>query len=80
MTCTHSVVYYQSALWWQVSARDHGDALSFKHPPTVFVSDIAGRVARHVNNRTNQRFFQPYDGRLCANTPEHIQAAAEKTT
>ncbi|KAK9977101.1 hypothetical protein ABG768_018922 [Culter alburnus] len=79
MTCTHSVVYYQSTLWWQESACDHGDALlSFKHPPTVFVSDIAGRVARHVNNRTNQRFFQPYDGRLCANTPEHIQAAAEK--
>ncbi|XP_073685728.1 uncharacterized protein [Garra rufa] len=79
MTCTHSVVYYQSALWWQESARDHGDALlSFKHPPTVYVSDIAGRVARHVNNRTNQRFFQPYDGRLCANTAEHIQAAVEK--
>ncbi|XP_058607047.1 uncharacterized protein LOC131524190 isoform X3 [Onychostoma macrolepis] len=79
MTCTHSVVYYQSALWWQESARDHGDALlSFKHPPTVFVSDIAGRVARHVNNRTNQCFFQPYDGRLCANTTEHIQGAAEK--
>ncbi|KAL1277206.1 hypothetical protein QQF64_023879 [Cirrhinus molitorella] len=79
MTCTHSVVYYQSALWWQESARDHGDALlSFKHPPTVYVSDIAGRVARHVNNRTNQRFFQPHDGRLCSDTAEHIQAAVEK--
>lgn len=79
MSCPHSVVYYQSALWWQESARDHGDALlSFKHPPTVYVSDIAGRVARHVNNRTNQRFFQPYDGRLCENTAAHIQAAVEK--
>ncbi|XP_049329319.1 uncharacterized protein LOC103022952 [Astyanax mexicanus] len=80
MTCIHSVVYYQSALWWQESARDHGDALlSFKHPPTVYVSDIAGRVARHVNNRTNQQFFQPHDGRLCANTEENIQAALEKS-
>ncbi|XP_076839097.1 uncharacterized protein LOC143484316 [Brachyhypopomus gauderio] len=80
MTCVHSVVYYQSALWWQESARDHGDALlSFKHPPTVYVSDIAGRVARHVNNRTNQQFFQPHDGRLCANTDENIQAALEKS-
>ncbi|XP_073672001.1 uncharacterized protein [Paramisgurnus dabryanus] len=79
MSCPHSVVYYQSALWWQESARDHGDALlSFKHPPTVYVSDIAGRVARHVNNRTIQRFFQPYDGRLCENTTAHIQAAVEK--
>ncbi|XP_067227090.1 uncharacterized protein [Chanodichthys erythropterus] len=77
--CPHSVVYYQSPLWWQESARDHGDALlSFKFPPTVFISDIAGRVARHVNNRTHQKFFQPYDGRLCAPTAENISAALEK--
>lgn len=73
------MVYYQSPLWWQESARDHGDALlSFKFPPTVFISDIAGRVARHVNNRTHQKFFQPYDGRLCAPTAENISAALEK--
>lgn len=36
------VVYYTSPLWWQESARDHGDALlSFKHPPTVYISAIA---------------------------------------
>ncbi|KAA0721253.1 hypothetical protein E1301_Tti018150s11, partial [Triplophysa tibetana] len=40
--CTHGVVYYHSPLWWQESARDHGYALlSFKYPPTVFISDIA---------------------------------------
>ncbi|XP_077096041.1 uncharacterized protein LOC143747262 [Siphateles boraxobius] len=77
--CTHGVVYYQSPLWWQESARDHGDGLlSFKYPPTVFISDIAGRVARHVNNRTRQKFFQPHDGRLCAPTSENISAALEK--
>ncbi|KAL6489204.1 hypothetical protein MHYP_G00029450 [Metynnis hypsauchen] len=49
MGCIHSVVYYESALWWQESARDHGDALlSFRHPPTVYISDITGHVARHL--------------------------------
>lgn len=58
LTCPHSVVYYHSPLWWQESARDHGDALlSFRQPPTVYISDIAGRVARHVNECTSQRFF-----------------------
>jgi len=77
--CTLGVVYYQSPLWWQESARDHGDRLlSFKYPPTVFISDIAGRVARHLNNRTHQKFFQPHDGRLCAPTSENISAALEK--
>ncbi|XP_062371647.1 uncharacterized protein LOC134059102 [Sardina pilchardus] len=79
LTCPHAVVYYHSPLWWQESARDHGDALlSFKHPPTFFISDVAGRVARHVNNRTGQQFFRPNDGRLCASTPEYIAAATEK--
>ncbi len=77
MGCTHGVVYYTSPLWWQESARDHGDALlSFKYPPTVYISDIAGRVARHVNNRTQQRFFQPNDGRICAPTDTNISLAA----
>lgn len=73
MGCTHGVVYYASPLWWQESARDHGDALlSFKHPPTVYICDIAGRVARHVNNRTHQQFFQPHDGRVCEPTEANI--------
>lgn len=76
--CTHGVVFYASPLWWQESARDHGDALlSFKYPPTVYISDIAGRVARHVNNRTQQRFFQPNDGRVCAPTGDNITLAAQ---
>ncbi len=50
--------------------------LSFKYPPTVYISDIAGRVARHVNNRTQQRFFQPNDGRICAPTDTNISLAA----
>lgn len=79
MGCCISHVYYHTPLWWQESARDHGDALlSFKHPPTIFISDIAGRVARHVNNRTGQRFFIPHDGRLCESTPGYITAAKEK--
>lgn len=44
----------------------------------VFVSDIAGHVARHVNNRTHRRFFQPHDGGLCSPTAENIPAALEK--
>lgn len=79
--CTHGVVYYQSPLWWRESARNHGDALLyFKSPPSVFISDIAGRVARHVNDRTHQMFFQPHDGGLCAPTAENIPAALEKKT
>ncbi|ROL42300.1 hypothetical protein DPX16_8179 [Anabarilius grahami] len=77
MGCTHGVVYYASPLWWQESARDHGDALlSFKHPPTVYICDIAGCVASHVNNRTHQQFFQPHDGRVCEPTEANISLAS----
>lgn len=77
--CMHSVVYYFSPLWWQESARDHADALlSLRVPPTLYISDIAGRVARHTNNRTKQEFFQPSDGRLCDATVENIKMAEQK--
>lgn len=80
MGCSHSVVYYCSPLLWQESARDHADGLlSFAKPPTIYISDIAGRVARHTNNRTKQRFFNPNDGRLCSPTSENIQAAQDKS-
>lgn len=80
MGCTHSVIYYCSPLLWQESARDHADGLlSFAHPPSVYISDVAGRVARHTNNRTEQKFFQPYDGRLCEPSPNNIQLAQQKT-
>lgn len=80
MGCTHSVVYYCSPLLWQESARDHADGLlSFAHPPNIYISDIAGRVARHTNNRTEQRFFYPHDGRLWEASKENIQAAQDKT-
>ncbi|KAK7153546.1 hypothetical protein R3I94_007051 [Phoxinus phoxinus] len=75
MGCTHGVVYYASPLWWQ--EWHYGALLSFKYPPTVYISHIAGRVARHVNNRTQQRFFQPNDGRVCAPTEANISLAAE---
>ncbi|XP_072572025.1 uncharacterized protein [Paramormyrops kingsleyae] len=77
-SCMHSVVYYCSPLWWQESARDHTDGLlSFKIPPTIYISDVAGRVARHTNNRTAQQFFQPNDGRLISATPENISKASQ---
>nr|XP_023671165.1 HMG domain-containing protein 3-like [Paramormyrops kingsleyae] len=77
-SCMHSVVYYCSPLWWQESARDHTDGLlSFKIPPTIYISDVAGRVARHTNNRTAQQFFQPNDGRLSSATPENISKASQ---
>ncbi|XP_076866870.1 uncharacterized protein LOC143518315 [Brachyhypopomus gauderio] len=80
VSCPHSVVYYCSPLWWRESARDHADALlSFQHAPNVYVSDVAGRVARHLNNRTKQDFFQPYDGRLCEPTKDNIEKALKKT-
>lgn len=77
--CPHSVVYCCSPLWWQESARDHVDALlSCKSPPTIYVSDVAGQVARHANNRTRQRFFRPFDGRLCEATEENLDMASKK--
>lgn len=61
------------------SVTDHTDGLlSFKHIPTCNISDVAGQVARHTNNRTKQLFFQPHDGRLCAPTPGNIKLAAKK--
>ncbi|TKS66023.1 hypothetical protein D9C73_000079 [Collichthys lucidus] len=75
-SCIHGVVYYLNLLFWTESARDHTDGLlSFKSFPTCYISDIAGQVARHTNNRTQQLFFQPHDGRLCAPTPDNIKQA-----
>ncbi|RXM94070.1 hypothetical protein EOD39_18402 [Acipenser ruthenus] len=80
MGCMHSVVFYHFPLWQQECARDHSDALlSFKHPPNMYISDIASRVARHTNNHTEQKCFQQHGGRLCAATEENIQSAQEKT-
>ncbi|KAL7882973.1 hypothetical protein SRHO_G00006310 [Serrasalmus rhombeus] len=79
VSCQHSIVYYCSPLW-QESARDHADALlSFQHPPNVYICDVAGRVARHLNNRTEQGFFQPDNGKLCETTEENIEKALKKT-
>uniref|UniRef100_A0A8P4FW34 Ubiquitin-like protease family profile domain-containing protein n=1 Tax=Dicentrarchus labrax TaxID=13489 RepID=A0A8P4FW34_DICLA len=78
-SCVHGVVYYLNFLFWTESARDHTDGLlSFKHFPTCFISDVAGQVARHTNNRTKQLFFQPHDGRLCAPTSDNLKLAAKK--
>lgn len=78
-SCMHGIVYYVNFLYWMESARDHCDGLlSFKRFPTCFISDVAGQVARHTNNRTKQLFFQPHDGRLCAPTQENINKAAQK--
>lgn len=80
MGCTHSVLHHCSPLLWQESARDHADGLlSFQHPPSIYVSDIAGRVARHINNRTEQKFFITHDGRLAEPSEENIIAAQQKT-
>lgn len=78
-SCIHGVVYYINFLFWTESARDHADGLlSFKHFPTCYISDVAGQVARHTNNRTAQMFFQPHDGRLCAPTTDNIKLAGKK--
>lgn len=78
-SCTHGIVYYVNFLFWMESARDHSDGLlSFKYLPTCYISDVAGQVARHTNNRTKQLFFQPNDGRLCAATTENLNKAAQK--
>lgn len=78
-SCTHGVVYYVNFLFWAESARDHVDGLlSFKTFPTVYISDVAGQVARHINNRTQQKYFQPDDGRLCAPSKQNIQSALDK--
>ena len=78
-SCMHGVVYYLNFLFWTESARDHTDGLlSFKNFPTCFISDVAGQVARHTNNRTKQLFFQPHDGRLCAPTSDNLKLAAKK--
>ena len=68
-SCMHGVVYYLNFLFWTESARDHADGLlSFKQFPTCYISDVAGQVARHTNNRTRQLYFKQHDGRLCAPT------------
>ncbi|KAI4796434.1 hypothetical protein KUCAC02_026986 [Chaenocephalus aceratus] len=52
-SCVHGIVYYMNILFWTESARDHTDGLlSFKRFPTCYISDVAGQVARHTNNRT----------------------------
>ncbi|XP_077936579.1 uncharacterized protein LOC144383347 [Gasterosteus aculeatus] len=78
-SCPHGVVYYVNILFWTESARDHTDGLlSFKHFPTCYISDVAGQVARHTNNRTKQQYFQPFDGRLCGTTSNNRKLAADK--
>lgn len=78
--CTHGVVYYVNFLFWTESARDHVDGLlSFSSFPTIYISDVAGQVSRHMNNRTQQKFFQPHDGRLCTPSKTNIDEAKEKT-
>ena len=60
-SCIHGVVYYLNFLFWTESARDHTDGLlSFKQFPTCYISDVAGQVARHTNNRTKQQYFNPH--------------------
>ncbi|KAL7402512.1 hypothetical protein ABVT39_015981 [Epinephelus coioides] len=78
-SCVHGVVYYLNFLFWTESARDHADGLlSFKYLPTCYISDVAGQVARHTNNRTKQLFFKDNDGRLCAPTSDNVQRATKK--
>lgn len=78
-SCHHGVVYYINFLFWTESARDHVDGLlSFHTFPTCFISDVSGQVSRHMNNRTEQAFFQPNDGRLASPTQENIGKAIEK--
>lgn len=52
--------------------------MSLKTPPTIYISDVAGLVARHANNRTRQAFFRPFDGRLCEPTAENVAKASAK--
>lgn len=60
------------------SARDHADGLlSFKHVPTCYISDMAGEVASHTIDRTNQMFFKPHNGRLCAPTTDNLKLATK---
>lgn len=79
LACTHGVVYYVNFLFRAESARDHVDGfLSFNSFPTVYILDVAGQVARHMNNRTQQKFFHRHDGQLCAPSKQNIEAAMEK--
>ncbi|XP_054595991.2 uncharacterized protein [Nothobranchius furzeri] len=78
-SCMHGVVYHVNFLFWMESARDHCDGLlSFKRFPTCYISDVAGQVARHTNNRTNQLFFKLHDGRLCSPTQDNTNKAKTK--
>ena len=56
-------------LFWAESARYHVDD----------ISDVAGQVAWHINNQTQQKYFQPVDGQLCAPLEQNIQVALKKT-
>ena len=77
-SCTHGIVYYLNFMLWKESARDHVDGLlSFNVFPTVYVSDVAGQVSRHMNNRTTQKYFHPHDGRWVENTETNRELAKE---
>lgn len=77
LSCPHGVTYYTTCLLWHESARDHIDAiLAFFRFPTVFICDIAGKVAVHGNNRTNDKLFpKPDVGRLVEPTDANLERA-----
>lgn len=78
-SCPHGVVYYLNFLFWTESAQDHVDGLlSFETFPTCYISDVSGQVARHMNNRTKQLYFQPNEGRLAPPTEDNISKAIQK--
>ena len=49
---------------------------SFKHPPTINVSDIPSRLATFAN-RVEPEFFTPNDGQWFASTEENISLASD---
>lgn len=58
--------------------RDYSDLIrSFKHPPTINVSDIPQRLAQLVN-RIEPGFFNPNDGKPFPSSEENVQLANNK--
>ena len=59
-----------------MSQHDYADILrSFKHIPTINVSDIANMIAKITNRLVAPGTFTPFDGKIAENTKENVESA-----
>ncbi|KAK4299646.1 hypothetical protein Pmani_028105 [Petrolisthes manimaculis] len=78
--CPHGVTYAAKCLSRLETPGDHVDVLrSFKHLPTVTISEQADVLAEAANQTHSVPLFTPHKGRLVEATENHIKAAQSKS-